>query len=95
MSNTLNPAAQWVADFRWAMNQMSARRFRRGLGFAERVKFDDAYRPLVKNAEEEHLEAIGAPFRRTVIAYPDAIYHTSIDDLIRAMRATMNEGLLK
>jgi hypothetical protein len=62
----------WIADFRWAMNAMRARRFRRSIGFSARVSFDDALRPKVKGG---------------VIAYPDALYHISVDDVIRAMAA--------
>lgn len=64
--------AQWVEDFRWAMNVKRARAYRRKLMFAERQIFDDALRP---------------PLRGAVIAYPDAIYHISVDDVIRAARA--------
>lgn len=73
MRQRRNPLGQWMADFRWAMNMMRARRIRRGLGFSERQRFDLFLRPRLDPPN--------------VIAYPDAFYHTTVDDLIRAMRA--------
>jgi hypothetical protein len=72
-----NPVTQWVDDFRWAMNAMRARRYRRGVGFSERIRFDDALRPHVKNG---------------VIAYPDAVYHITVEDVIRAMRKSRSSS---
>lgn len=70
---------QWVADYRWAMNAMRARRWRRNLSFSARIAFDDALRPrLEKTAYDQ-----GQP----VIAYPDAVYHITVHDVIRAMGA--------
>ncbi len=51
----------------------NSRRFRRQIGFSERVKFDAELRP-------PHW-----PDAR--IAYPDAVYHITVDDVIRAMEA--------
>lgn len=65
--------AQWVEDWRWAMNAKRARAWRRRMMFSQRKAFDDALRP---------------PIRGAVIAYPDALYHISIDDLCRAIKAT-------
>lgn len=62
---------QWIKDFRWAMNAMRARRFRRGLLFSQRAAFDRALRPLFRG-------------EGLVVEYPDAFYLTSIDDLCRA-----------
>lgn len=69
----MNGLSTWLADFRWAMNMKRARAWRRDLGFAERMDFDRAFRPRVK----------GEP--GLVFEYPDAAYHTTIDDLLRAM----------
>jgi hypothetical protein len=71
----MNVFAQWLNDRRWAANARRARSWRRRLGFAERVKFDNILRP--------HLQEPGM-----VIDYPDALYHITVDDLIRAMLAT-------
>ncbi len=65
-----NRLGQWMSDFRWAMNAMRARRIRRELGFARRVAFDNELRPK-----------LDAP---NVIAYPDALYHIKVEDVIRA-----------
>lgn len=73
MSRPSNPFVQWAADLRWAMNMMAVRRFRRGLGFSQRVKFDAALRPRRDPP--------------AVIAYPDAIYHAKADDVTRARSA--------
>lgn len=58
------------------MNAKRARAWRRGLLFSQRQKFDDALRP-----------SIGT---NSVITYPDALYHITIDDLTRAMRASLD-----
>lgn len=68
---------QWLADFRWAMNVMRARRWRRELGFGQRIIFDGAFRPRLEKRHPQH--------EPDVIAYPDAFYHITVDDLIRAM----------
>lgn len=65
--------AQWVADWRWAANMRRARAWRRKLSFSQREHFDHAIRPKIKNEPGK------------VIAYPDAIYYITIDDLCRAM----------
>lgn len=70
--------AQWVEDFRWAMNAMRARAWRRRLTFASRVAFDQALRPKLKYDPG------------MVIDYPDAIYHITIDDVCRAMETASN-----
>lgn len=67
--------ASWIARKRWAANMNRAKRFRDELGFMEREIFDNAIRPPI--ASEPGI----------VIDYPDALYHMSIDDLCRAMRA--------
>ena len=67
---------QWLADFRWAMNVMRARRWRRNLSFDARIRFDIAIRPYATRASD------GPDLR---IMYPDALYHITIDDLTRAM----------
>ena len=69
---------QWLEDFRWAMNVMRARRWRRELAFSRRVAFDDALR---------------RPLRGAVIAYPDAFYYVTIDDLCRAMEESAKPRL--
>lgn len=68
--------AEWINDLRWSANMRRARRWRRQLEFGEREKFDRALRPRFP------LEP------GSVIAYPDAIYHVTIDDLLRAMSAS-------
>jgi len=70
--------AQWVEDFRWAMNAMRARAWRRRLTYASRAAFDAALRPPLKYE-------VGM-----VIDYPDALYHITIDDVCRAMKAASN-----
>lgn len=64
---------QWLNDLRWARNIRRARAFRRRLSFSGRMAFDDAIRPNLGRGE--------------VIAYPDALYHVTINDLCRAMLA--------
>lgn len=65
--------AQWIEDRRWAANMRRARAWRRGLSFSRRRAFDEAIRPNVANDP------------RVGVAYPDAFYHITIDDLLRAM----------
>lgn len=72
--------AQWLNDWRWAMNAKRARAWRRELGFSQRVAFDQSLRPPIKDESGK------------VIAYPDAFYHTTINDLIRAMRTKIRWG---
>lgn len=80
--------AQWLADFRWAMNMMRARRFRREIGFAQRIRFDAAFRPrLASSLVRAQGVKAGDPVRIDVIDYPDAPYHITVDDLIRGIRA--------
>lgn len=69
--------AQWINDMRWAMNAKRARAWRRQLMFSQREAFDRAYRPR-----------LGVREPGVVIDYPDAFYHTDIDDLCRAMAAS-------
>lgn len=57
-------------------DERKASAWRRELLFSQRVAFDDALRPRLKNE-------VGK-----AIAYPDAIYHIDIDDLCRAMVAS-------
>lgn len=64
---------QFMSDLRWAMNMIRARRYRRNVGFGERARFDNALRPRLQGE------------RDIVIAYPDAFYHTKIEDLCRAI----------
>jgi hypothetical protein len=68
--------AQRINDLRWALNVMHARAYRRTLIFSQRKAFDDALRPSL---EESHASVVG---------YPDAFYHVSIDDLCRAIVAS-------
>lgn len=75
--------AGWIADFRWAMNMMRARRYRRAAGFAARIRFDDALRPRLKRGPYDA--------NQPVIAYPDAVYHITVDDVIRAARAALRD----
>lgn len=69
--------AEWIADVRWSANMRRARRWRRELSFSQRLKFDAAIRPRLER--EPGL----------VIDYPDAIYHVTIDDLCRAIMASV------
>lgn len=64
--------AEWLNDMRWAMNAQRARRIRRELPFSRRLIFDKELRPRRGD--------VPVP-----IAYPDAIYMISIEDLTRAM----------
>jgi hypothetical protein len=68
--------AKWLDDVRWARNMFAIRRFRRSLGFSNRIAFDDALRPAVSLK------------RKSVIAYPDAVYYVSIKDFCRAIEAS-------
>ena len=65
---------QWVNDMRWAMNVKRARAWRRKRTFSQRRRFDDELRPRLKDR-----------FNHDVIAYPDAFYEVTVDDLCRAM----------
>lgn len=65
--------AQWINDRRWAANMRRARAYRRKLSFGARLRFDAALRHPLDG--------------ESVIAYPDALYHVTIDDLCRAMVA--------
>jgi len=67
--------ATWIKHRRWGANMRRARAFRETLCFSARQKFDAALRPRLGGEE-------GA-----VVAYPDALYHITIDDLCRAIRA--------
>ena len=62
--------AQWLDDWRWALNMIRARRHRREMLFSQRIKFDAALRHITKGG--------------MVVAYPDTIYSTTVDDVIRA-----------
>lgn len=73
----MNRLAQWINDRRWAANARRARAWRRRLLFSQRQAFDNALRPIVGGA---------------IIAYPDALYHVTDDDLIRAMEAASLSG---
>jgi hypothetical protein len=61
---------QWLKDFRWALNAMRARRLRRELTFSKRQTFDRLLRPDTGRGD--------------VIAYPDAFYCITLDDVHRA-----------
>ena len=74
----LRPFAQWINDRRWAANLRRARAWRRTLIFSKRKRFDEELRPKLEPG--------------AVIAYPDAFYEVTTDDLLRAMRASMQEG---
>jgi hypothetical protein len=52
-----------------------AKVIRRGLSFSKRVKFDDELRPILDNGMR--------------IAYPDALYHVTAEDLRRAEAAVV------
>jgi hypothetical protein len=62
----------WMENFRWAMNAMRIRRIRYDLTFSQRIAFDAELRPHVQGGR---------------IAYPDALYHVTVGDIIRALRA--------
>ena len=76
MEVQLSEIGKWMEDVKWALNAMRVRRFRRRLGFAERARFDRAIRPR--------------PDYPNVIAYPDAIYHITVNDVVRAMRDALS-----
>ncbi len=62
--------SQFIEDIRWAMNAQRARAMRRELLFSRRLRFDESLRPILKDGAR--------------IAYPDALYHITIDDVCRA-----------
>jgi hypothetical protein len=66
--------AQYINDLRWSANVRRARAWRRRLSFSQQMKFDAALRHLLDHG---------------VIAYPDAFYHVTIDDLLRATKASV------
>lgn len=72
--------SQWIADWRWAMNAKRARAWRRDLSFSRRQAFDAALRPRLPRPYPDE--------RDDIVAYPDALYHISIDDLCRAIAAS-------
>ena len=67
----------FLEDLRWALLMAKARAHRRTLLFSQRKQFDDAFRHV---------------FERNIIAYPDAFYHATDGDFLRAYRATKTEG---
>jgi len=62
--------SNWLNDIRWSANVRRARKFRRNLSFSKRKIFDEELRYRTENS---------------VVSYPDAFYHLTIDDLLRAM----------
>lgn len=64
---------QYVADRRWATNVEWARAWRRDLTPAQRLVFDDVLRPQRPTGE--------------ILAYPEALYCVTVDDVIRAATA--------
>ena len=66
--------AEYIKDLRWALNMARARRFRSAIGFSARQRFDSALRPKIYGG---------------VIDYPDAFYHATIEDLLRAMKCSV------
>lgn len=59
----------FLSDLRWMLNINRARRIRNKLLFSQRILFDSALRPMSEGS---------------IIAYPDAIYNITSDDVIRA-----------
>ena len=66
----------WLQDRRWAANMRRARRWRRGLAFSQRRRFDESLRH---------------PLGNNLIDYPDAIWHATADDVFRAMSHSINK----
>lgn len=67
----LTPLARWLRRKRWAANVARCDRIRSGLSFSRRLIFDDEVRPFLDDG--------------TRIAYPDAFYFISVDDVCRAL----------
>jgi hypothetical protein len=61
-------------DLGWAVQMFRARRFRRSLSFSGRERHDSLLRPILA----------GSDGRKSIIAYPDAIYHARPLDFARA-----------
>lgn len=74
--------AQWINDRRWAANVRRARAFRRNLSFSDRLLFDAALR--------RRLPRLYPDERDDIVAYPDAFYLVTINDLLRAMRSPLS-----
>lgn len=70
--------AEWVNDWRWAMNVKRARAWRRQLIFSQRLAFDKAIRPVIGDSYG-------------IIDYPDAFYAITINDLCRAIEASYKQ----
>ena len=71
---------QWVNDFRWAMNVVRARRWRRKLSRDQRSVFDVELRPYLFN-DLGYETAIP-------VFYPEGFYQIKIEDLVRAIRTS-------
>lgn len=67
-----------VKNLRWAFNAMRLRKAYRQLSFGDRQKLLDALRPRLGRGD--------------CIAHPDAIFHVTIDDVIRAYKASNYYG---
>jgi hypothetical protein len=73
-------ASQWLADLRWAMNVMRARRWRRSLSRDQRSVFDVEIRPYLFNA-------LG--YETAIpVSYPEGFYQVRIEDLVRAIKSS-------
>jgi hypothetical protein len=63
----------WLADIRWALAMIKARRIARGLMFSQRMRFFDELRPILG--------------KETRIAWPDGMFWVSSEDVSRARTA--------
>jgi hypothetical protein len=79
--------ASWIARKRWAANMARAKAFRDTLSFSQRQVFDMSLRPRLPEQYPDE--------RTMVIDYPDALYHVTIDDLCRAIRAVTRNRILQ
>jgi len=75
--------ASWIARKRWAANMARAKAFRDTLNFSQRQVFDRSLRPRLPKEQG------------VVIDYPDALYHITIDDLCRAIRAVTRDRMFQ
>jgi hypothetical protein len=66
-----------LEDLRWLLAMWSARRARRHMTFSGRQRFDDYVRPKTRDG--------------ATIAYPDAIYHLTGENVSGAIKRLRND----
>jgi hypothetical protein len=65
-----------IKDLVWAWHMIRAKRYRSKVLFERRARFDGMLRPRVSQPYPDE--------REVIMAYPDAIYHTTPKDFRRA-----------